>query len=59
MGTFTTKKLKLRSRAEKRRRSLKPSPKTFGVEESIAEQNLEAIRSLEAKIKEIQAQNQG
>ncbi|MEM9984573.1 MAG: hypothetical protein AAF804_05705 [Bacteroidota bacterium] len=58
MGTFTTKKLRLRSRAEKRRRALKPSPKTFGLKESYEQKNLEVIRSLESKVKAIQAEQQ-
>ena len=56
MATFTTKKYRLRSRAEKRRRALKPSPKTFGLKTSIEQSNLEVIRSLDSKVKAIQAE---
>lgn len=49
------KKLKLRGRAKRRRFSLKPSPQTKGVKSSIEKDNLEVIRSLESKVKAIQA----
>ena len=48
---FTKKKLRLRARAEARRHNLKVNPKTFGVKLSLEQQNLEVIRSLEAKVK--------
>ncbi|MEL6190835.1 MAG: hypothetical protein AAFR66_02255 [Bacteroidota bacterium] len=48
---FTTKKLKLRSRAEKRRWSLKTNPRIKGFKASIEQQNLDVIRSLEEKVK--------
>ena len=55
---FSTKKLRLRSRAEKRRFALKVAPKTFGVKKSIEQNNLEVIRSLEAKVKEAQVKQE-
>ena len=48
---FTKKKLRLRARAESRRHNLKVNPKTFGLKPSLEQQNLEVIRSLEAKVK--------
>ncbi len=58
MAKLKPKKRKLRSRAEKRRRHLKPSPKTFGLKDSIAQENQAVIRSLESKVKAIEAEQQ-
>jgi hypothetical protein len=54
-----TKKSKLRSRAAKRRFALKPNPETHGVKTSIEKENLEVIRTLDSKIKAIQAEQKG
>jgi len=51
---FTTKKLKLRSRAEKRRFRLKTNPRTKGVKVTPEKINEPVIRSLEQKIRAIQ-----
>lgn len=53
--SFSKKKYLLRSRAEKRRQSLKIDAPTFGVKFTPEMKNLEVIRELEAKIKAIQA----
>jgi hypothetical protein len=50
-----TKKSKLRSRAAKRRFALKPSPKSMGIKSSVEKENLEVIRTLDSKVKAIQA----
>ncbi len=51
---FTTKKLRLRARAQKRRQDLKINPPTFGVKNTPEISNLEVIRSLDSKIKAVQ-----
>ncbi len=51
---FTTKKLKLRSRAEKRRFRLKTNPKTKGVKITPEKINEPVIRSLDQKVRAIQ-----
>lgn len=51
---FTTKELRLRARAEDRRRRLKFDPKVKGWKPSIADQNKPVIDSLEAKVKAAQ-----
>ncbi len=48
---FTTKGLRLRARAEARRRNLKMNPQIKGIKESLAEKNRPVILSLEAKVK--------
>lgn len=52
---FTTKKLRLRARAQKRRQDLKINPPTFGVQVTPEISNLEVIRSLDSKVKAVQA----
>ncbi|MCI4668473.1 MAG: hypothetical protein MRZ79_10060 [Bacteroidia bacterium] len=52
---FSTKKYRLRSRAEKRRFNLKVAPKTFGVKTSVEQANLEVLRKIESKVKAIEA----
>jgi hypothetical protein len=52
---LSTKVLKLRARAEKRRWSLQPFPKPKGVKKSIMDQNLSVIASIEKKVKAAQA----
>ncbi|MEL6851487.1 MAG: hypothetical protein AAFP92_23400 [Bacteroidota bacterium] len=52
---FTIKKHRLRARAQRRRFSLKVNPQTFGIKETQEQKNLEVIRSLDSKIKAIQA----
>lgn len=53
---FSTKKKRLRGRASRRRFSLKVNPQTFNVESTPERKNLEVIRSLEEKVKAVQAQ---
>lgn len=53
---FSTKKYRLRSRAEKRRFNLKVAPKTFGLKTSLEQDNQEVLQKLESKVKAIQAQ---
>lgn len=55
---FSTKKYRLRSRAAKRRFDLKVAPKTFGVKTSLEQENHEVLKTLDSKIKAIQAQQQ-
>lgn len=52
---FSTKKLRLRSRSQKRRQALKVDAPTFGVVPTPETSNLEVIRSLESKVKAAQA----
>ncbi|MFK7922578.1 MAG: hypothetical protein AB8H47_11515 [Bacteroidia bacterium] len=52
---FTTKKMRKRGKASRRRFALKTNPQTFGLKESVEQGNISVIRSLEAKIKEVQA----
>lgn len=47
---FSTKKKRLRARAEKRRFKLKVNPKVKGVKPSIEQKNLEIIERLEEKV---------
>lgn len=51
---FSTKGLRLRSRAKVRRRNLKVNPVPKGLKTSVEQANLEVIRSLEAKVKAAQ-----
>ncbi|MEL6624407.1 MAG: hypothetical protein AAFQ83_03355 [Bacteroidota bacterium] len=53
---FTTKKLRLRARAKRRRFALKTNPQTTGIQSTPELENLEVIRSLDSKVKAIQAQ---
>lgn len=53
---FTTKALRLRARAEARRRNLKVNPQVKGKKLSIAEKNYPVITALEAKVKAAQAE---
>ena len=55
---FSTKKYRLRSRAEKRRFNLKVAPKTFGVKTSLEQSNHDVLKKLESKVKAIQAEQQ-
>ena len=52
---FTRKKLRLRAKAQARRHNLKVAPKAKGVKETLEQQNMPVIASLEAKIKEAAA----
>ncbi|MFK7969556.1 MAG: hypothetical protein AB8F95_04270 [Bacteroidia bacterium] len=52
---FSTKKLRLRGRSARRRHALKVAPVSHGVKVTIEQSNLDAIRSLESKIKAVQA----
>lgn len=52
---FSTKKLRLRARSQKRRQDLKINPPTFGVKSTPEINNLEVIRSLDSKVKAAQA----
>ena len=52
---FSTKKLRLRSRSQKRRQALKVDAPTFGVVPTNETNNLSVIRSLESKVKAAQA----
>lgn len=52
---FSIKKLRLRGRAARRRQALKVAPQTKGLKVTIAQSNLDVIRSLESKIKAAQA----
>jgi len=54
---FTTKKLRLRARSRRRRWSLKTNPKITGVKQTPEMQNYEVIKSLEEKVKAIQAES--
>ena len=49
---FTRKKLRLRAKAKRRRWQLKFNPSVKGVKSTPEKENLEVIRSLEAKVKE-------
>ena len=49
---FTRKKLRLRAKAKRRRWQLKFNPSAKGVKSTPEKENLEVIRSLEAKVKE-------
>lgn len=51
---FTTKKLRLRARAQKRRQDLKINPPTFGVKSTPEISNLDVIRNLDSKVKAVQ-----
>lgn len=51
---FSTKGLRLRSRAAVRRRTLKVAPVPKGIKVSIEQGNLEVIRSIESKVKAVQ-----
>jgi hypothetical protein len=51
---FSTKALRLRSRAAVRRRNLKVNPVPKGLKTSLEQANLDVIRSLEAKVKAAQ-----
>lgn len=53
---FTKKALRLRGRAEIRRQKLKVDLQVKGRKTQLAEENLDAIRSLESKLKAIAAQ---
>ncbi len=55
---FSTKKFRLRSRAEKRRFSLKVAPKTFGLKKTQQDKNRDVLLKLESKVKEIQAKQE-
>jgi len=48
---FSTKKLKLRGKASRRRQSLKVNPPELKRKPTLQEQNREAISKVEAKIK--------
>lgn len=52
---FSTKKLRLRGRSERRRQNLKINPPAFGVKSTPEINNLEVIRSLDSKVKAAQA----
>jgi len=56
---FTTKKYRLRSRAEKRRFKLKVRPQTKGIKKTPEKINDPVIKSLEARVREIEKSNQG
>jgi hypothetical protein len=55
---MTTKKLKLRARAARRRQRLKFYPPTFNVEESVEMKNLDTLRSLSEKVAAVQAKEE-
>ncbi len=52
---LTTKELRLRARAQKRRMDLRPFPQPKGVTKSIMDKNLSIIASLEKKVKAVAA----
>lgn len=52
---FSTKKLRLRARSQKRRQALKVDAPTFGVVATPETNNLSVIRSLESKVKAAQS----
>ncbi|MDP5171804.1 MAG: hypothetical protein NWR72_16265 [Bacteroidia bacterium] len=52
---FSTKKYRLRSRAQKRRQALKIDAPNFGIKSSPEIKNLSVLRSIEAKVKAIMA----
>jgi hypothetical protein len=51
---FSTKGLRLRSRAAVRRRDLKVNPVPKGIKTSIEQANLDIIRSIEEKVNAVQ-----
>ncbi len=51
---FTTKGLRIKSRAKVRNFKLKTNPVTKGLKTSIEQSNLDVIRSLESKVKAAQ-----
>jgi hypothetical protein len=52
---FTTKRFRVRSKADVRAHNLKVNPKTFNVVESVEQSNHALIKKLEAKIQEIES----
>ena len=54
---FTRKKLRLRARSRRRRWSLKTNPKVTGVKRTPEMKNYEVIKSLEEKVKAVQAKS--
>ncbi len=54
---FSTKKKRLRSRAERRRFLLKVNPQPKGVKKSIEQQNLSIIEKLEVQVKAVSGTN--
>lgn len=53
MATFSTREKNLLKRIELRNQRMRVAPQPKGVKESIAEANLNVIRSLEAKIAKV------
>ena len=53
---FSTKKNRLRSRAETRRWRLKTNPTVKGFKLSVEQKNVDLIRSLEARVLAVSAQ---